>query len=191
MNLPITRDEALKLVEQYNKDKSDLIHYLESEAIMGALARRLNESEEYWKMLGLLHDIDWGITKNNPEEHLTKAPGILKEAGFDDKFIKIILSHGYGWNCAGLKDMRRTEKVEHALACAETATGLAHAYALLRKGFWGMEASGLKKRFKDKKFAAGVNRGIIEECEKLGLSLDEFFDIAIKALQPIAKEVGF
>ncbi|MEK6892073.1 MAG: HD family phosphohydrolase, partial [Nanoarchaeota archaeon] len=74
---------------------------------------------------------------------------------------------------------------------AETATGLAHAYALLRKGFERMEASGLKKRFKDKRFAAGVNREIIEECEKLGLSLDEFFGIVIKALQPIAKEFGF
>ncbi len=191
MSLPITREEALKLLEQYNKDKSDFTHYLESEAIMGALAKRLGEPEDYWKMLGLLHDVDWGITKGNSKEHLTKAPEILKNAGFDDAFIKIVLSHGYGFDCAGLKEMKRSEKVEHALACAETVTGLIHAYALMRKSIDGMEVSGLKKKMKDKKFAAGINREIIMECEKLGLSLDEFFDIAIKAVQSIAKEVGF
>lgn len=189
--LPITREEALRILERYNKDKSDMIHYLESEAIMGALAKRLGENEEYWKMLGLLHDVDWGITKTDPKQHLTKAPEILKSAGFDDRFINIVLSHGYGWSCAGLKENRRTEKVEHALACAETVTGLIHAYSLMRKGLDGMKVSGLKKKMKDKKFAAGVNREIIMECEKLGLSLDEFLDVALKAVQSISKAVGF
>jgi len=191
MNLPINREKALKLIEQYNTDNSDIIHYLESEAIMGALARKLGENEEYWKMLGLLHDVDWGITKSDTKEHLTKAPDILKKAGFDETFIQIVLSHGYGYDCAGLKDKKRTEKIEHALACAETITGLIHSYALMRKGLGGMEVSGLKKKMKDKRFAAGVNREIIQECEKLGLNIDEFLDIAIKAVQSIAKEVGF
>ena len=189
--LPITREEALKLIEKYNKDRHDFIHYLESEAIMGALAKRLGNDEGYWKMLGLLHDVDWGITKGDSMQHLTKAPEILKNAGFDEKFIQIILSHGYGWDCAGLKERIRTEKVEHALACAETLTGLIHAYGLLRKGLNGMDVKGLKKKMKDKKFAAGVNREIIIECEKLGLSLDEFLDSSIKAVQSIAKDVGF
>jgi len=158
---------------------------------MGALAKRLGEPEDYWKMLGLLHDVDWGITKGNSQEHLTKAPEILKNAGFDEKFIKIVLSHGYGFGCAGLKDLKRAEKVEHALACAETVTGLIHAYALMRKSLEGMEVSGLKKKVKDKRFAAAINREIIMECEKLGLSLDEFLDIAIKAVQSIAKDIGF
>ena len=191
MNLPITREKAIGLIEKYNKDRSDIIHYLESEAIMGALAKRLGEDEDYWKMLGLLHDIDWGITKNNVQEHLTKAPEILKGAGFDEKFIQIVLSHGYGYDIAGLKDMKRTEKIEHALACAETVTGLIHAYALMRKGLEGMEVSGLKKKMKDKRFAAAINREIIMECEQIGLSLDEFLDISIKAIQAIAKDVGF
>jgi len=191
MNLPITREQALNLIEYHNTESSDIIHYLESEAIMGALALRLGENEEYWKMLGLLHDIDWGLTKGNSAEHLTKAPSILKNAGFDDEFICIVVSHGYGFDCAGLKEMKRTRNIEFALACAETVTGLIHAYALIRKGIDGMEVTGLKKRFKDKKFAAGVDREIIMECEKLGLSIDEFFDIAIKAVQSIAKEVGF
>ena len=191
MNLPITREQAMNLIEYHNAERSDILHYLESEAIMGALAKRLGENEEYWKMLGLLHDIDWGLTKGNTTEHLTKAPEILKKAGFDDEFICIVVSHGYGFDCAGLKEMKRTRKIEFALACAETVTGLIHAYALMRKGLEGMDVTGLKKKFKDKKFAAGVDREIIQECEKIGLSLDEFLDIAIKAVQSIAKEVGF
>ena len=191
MTLPISREEALSLLRKYNADNSDFIHYLESEAIMGALARRLGEDEEYWKMLGLLHDVDWGITKNDTKTHLTKTREILGDAGFDEGFICIILSHGYGFDCAGLQDKKRAEKIEHALACAETVTGLIHAYGLVRKGLEGMEVSSLKKRMKDRRFAAGVNREIIMECEKLGLSLEEFLDISIKSLQNIAKEVSF
>lgn len=191
MTLPITREQALELIKKYDSDTYDMYHYLESEAIMGALSKRLDEDEEYWKMLGLLHDVDWGITKNNTAEHLTKAPEILKSAGFDDKFICIVVSHGYGFECAGLKDKKRTEKIEHALAAAETLTGLIHAYGLMRKSLDGMEVSGLKKKMKDKRFAAAINRDIIMECEQIGLTLDEFLDISIKAVQSIAKDVGF
>ena len=81
--------------------------------------------------------------------------------------------------------------MEYALACAETVTGLVHAYALMRKSLEGMEVSGLKKKFKDKKFAAGIHREIILECEKLGLTLEEFLDLAIKSIQSISKEIGF
>jgi putative nucleotidyltransferase with HDIG domain len=190
MTLPISREQAIELLKKYNSDRPDWNHYLESEAIMRALALKLNEDVEYWGMLGLLHDIDWGITKGDSREHLTKAPEILRNAGFDEEFISAIVSHGYGWDCAGLKEKKREKKVEYALACAETITGLIHAYALMRKTIEGMDASGLKKKFKDKKFAAAISREIIMECEKLGLSLDEFFDITIRAMQPIAKEVG-
>jgi len=190
MELPITRDEAWKLVLRYNSDKSDINHYLESEAIMRALAEKLEEDADYWGMLGLLHDIDWGITKNNPSEHLTKAPEILEKAGFDRKFISIILSHGYGFDCAGLKDKKRSSREEHALACAETITGLIHAYALMRKTMDGMDISGLRKKFRDKKFAAAISREEIMECEQIGLGLDEFFEISINAVRSIAKNVG-
>lgn len=189
--LPISREDALRLVEEYNQDSQDIIHFLESEAIMRELATRLGEDVKYWGMLGLLHDIDWGITKQDSREHLTKAHEILDRAGFDNKFIQIVLSHGYGWDCAGLKDRRREEKVEHALAAAETVTGLIHAYALMRgRKVSDMNVSGLKKKFKDKKFAAGVNRDIILECEKIGIALDEFMQISIDALKKIANDVG-
>lgn len=189
-SFPLTREQALELLKKYNKDKADFNHYLESEAIMKALAKKLGEDEAMWTMLGLLHDVDWGITKNNPKEHLTKTPEILRSAGFNDDFIEIIMSHGYGFDCAGLKDKQRTKKAEHALACAETITGLIHAYALMRGSLEGMDANGLNKKFKNKTFAAAVSREIIRECEKIGLSLDEFFQLAIDAIKEIAKEVN-
>lgn len=189
-SLPLSREQALNLVKKYNVEKSDLNHYLESEAIMRHLAEKLGEDKEYYGMLGLLHDIDWGLTKKNSKEHLTKAPEILKNNGFDDDFIQIIMSHGYGEHCADLEDKKRDKKIEFALASSETLTGLIHSYALMKGTIEGMEVKGLKKKFSDKKFAAGVKREIISECEKLDLTLDEFFEIGIKAIQSIASEVG-
>ena len=111
MTLPISRERALELLEKYNPKLNiqDWNHFLESEAIMRALAQKLNEDADYWAMLGLLHDIDWGITKGNSQEHLTKAPEILKNAGFDDEFISTIVSHGFGFNCADLLNKTRTK----------------------------------------------------------------------------------
>ena len=187
-NLPINREEAIALLKNHNCDKFDFNHYLESEVVMRHLARHLNENEEYWAMLGLLHDIDWGITKGNSQEHLTKAPEILKNAGFDDEFISTIVSHGFGFNCADLLNKTRTKKLEHALAACETITGLIHAYALM-KPIWEMDVHGLKNKFKNKKFAAAINRDIISEVEKLGISLDDFFKISIVAIKEIAQDV--
>ena len=191
-SLQISREEAWKLILKYNSHEQDLNHYLESEAVMRHLAKHLGEDENYWGMLGLLHDVDWGITKNDVSTHLTKAPGILKEAGFDDKFIETILSHGYGFEeLPDLKDKARQEKIQYALAASETVTGLVHAYALMRGGrVSDMEASGLKKKFKDKAFAAKIERGIIMESERLGITLDEFFRIAIDGIKSIKDKIG-
>ena len=193
MNLPISHEQAIELLKKYNKEKdiSDWNHFLESEAIMKELAKKLGEDEEYWAMLGLLHDIDWGITKQNTTEHLTKAPKILKDTGFDEEFINIIISHGYGFDCAELKNKKRENKEEFALAASETLTGLIHAYSRMRGNkISDMEVSGLKKKFKDKSFAAGCNRDIINECEKLGITLDEFLGISIGAMKKIKNEIG-
>ncbi|MCF7917764.1 HDIG domain-containing protein [Candidatus Gracilibacteria bacterium] len=190
MKLPITREQAWKLVQKHNSHVADLSHYLESEAVMRGVARHLGEDEEYYGMLGLLHDIDWGITKDNDATHLTKAPDILRESGFDDAFIQAVVSHGYGFDCAGLKDCVRNESIQHALAASETVTGLIYAYALMRGGITGMEVKGLKKRFKSPAFAAKVNRDVIAECEKLGIPLDDFLQIAIDSIEKIKDQIG-
>jgi len=191
-SLPISREKAWELIKKHNTHEQDLIHYLESEAVMRQMASHLGEDENYWGMLGLLHDIDWGITKENVETHLTKMPEILKNEGFPEDFIENISSHGYGFHeLPHLAEKRRTEKIHHALAASETITGLIHAYALMRgRRISDMEPSGLKKKFKDKTFAAKIDREVILECEKLGLSLEEFFKIAIEGIKKIKDEVG-
>jgi hypothetical protein len=191
MKLPITRERAIELLKSFPNGQAEMNHYLESEAIMRGLAKKLREDEDYWGMLGLLHDVDWGLTKSEVHKHLTVAPEILKKEGFDDKFIEIVVSHGYGFEeLPELKDKKRMKKVEHALAAAETLTGIIYAYALMRgKKISDMEVKGLKKKFKDKAFAANCNREIIKESENLGISLDEFFQIAIDSVKNIKRDI--
>lgn len=189
--LPISRGEAIELLKSMQQSESDWNHYLESEAIMRSLAEKLGEDVEYWGMLGLLHDIDWALTRENWKEHCIKAEEILSEKGFDDNFINTVQSHGYGYEeIPSLKDKTRTKKIEYALACAETVTGLIYAYALMRgKKISDMDVKGLKKKFKDQRFAEKCNRDIIKECEKIDLSLDEFFELSIEAIKKIKEEV--
>ncbi len=195
MSLRVTREQAWELVKKYNTHEQDLKHYLESEAVMKEVAQKLGfgtEEINYWGILGLVHDIDWGLTKGEVQSHLTKAPEILKKAGFDDEFIEIVLSHGYGFpELPDLKDKKRTKKIEHALAASETITGLVHTYALMRDSrVSDMKAKGLKKKFKDKTFARAIQRDVIREAEMLGLELDDFFQIAIQGIKKIKEEVG-
>jgi len=189
--LPITREEAWELVKKHTKETTNLNHYLESEAVMRALAERLGENAEYWGMAGLLHDIDWEMTANDSKQHLTIAPRILKEAGFDDNFIETIVSHGYGCDCADLITKNRETKIQYALASAETVTGLVYAAALMRPDkINSLEVKSLLKKFKDKSFAAKVNREIIRECEKIGLELSEFLELSLNAIKKIAGQIG-
>ncbi len=192
MTFPISREQAVKFLKSIPQKESDMNHYLESEAIMRAVAEKFGEDIEYWGMLGLLHDVDWALTKNNVAEHCVKAEEILKSKGFDGEFIQIVQSHGYGHEIIPkLKDKQRTRKVEYALAAAETLTGLIHAYTLMReKKISDMKVKGLKKKFKDKTFTANCNRDIIREIEKTGLTLDGFFEISIQAIKNIKSEIG-
>jgi len=192
MGLPITREEALELLKGMEQQESDMNHYLETEAIMRALAKRFGEDVEYWGMVGLLHDVDWALTRDNVKEHCIRAAEILKEKGFDDEFIRIVQSHGYGYDqIPSLMDKKREGKIEHALIAAETVTGIIYAYALLRgRRISDMETKGLKKRFKEKSFAANCNRELIREIDKTGLSLDEFFGISVNALKGIREDIG-
>ncbi|PIR77662.1 MAG: hypothetical protein COU30_01265, partial [Candidatus Magasanikbacteria bacterium CG10_big_fil_rev_8_21_14_0_10_38_6] len=190
-DLPMSRDEAWQLVLQYNEDEADLHHYRESEVVMRALARRLGRNEEYWGMLGMLHDIDWGLTKHEPKTHLTKMPQLLGEAGFSEQFMQDVLSHGYGCECANLDNMTRDCEIQYALAAGETITGLVYATARMRPDkIASLNLKSLKKKFTNEKFAAKVNREVIKECEKLGIPLDEFLQLAIDAIREIADEIG-
>lgn len=172
--------------------ESDMNHYLESEAIMRALAERFNEDVEYWGMVGLLHDVDWALVRDDWKDHCVIAVEILKEKGFDSGFIEDVQSHAYGiLEIPALADKKRTTKIQYCLAAAETLTGIIYAYALMRgKKISDMEAKGLMKKFNDKRFAANCNRGLVKEIELAGLSLDEFFRIAIEAMKTIKEDLG-
>jgi len=188
----ITRDEAIELLKSMPQEKSDMHHYLETEAIMKELAQKFGGDEEYWGMVGLLHDVDWAVTKNNWSEHTIKAKDILKENGFDDKFIKTVQSHAYGYDeIPAFKEMERTTKIEHALIASETLTGIIYAYALMReKKVSDMQVKGLKKKLKDRRFAQNCNRDLIDEIEKTGIELSEFLELSIEAIKKIRNEVG-
>ncbi len=191
-NLPITRNEAVEFLRGMNQKESDANHYLETEAIMKALAKKFKEDEEHWGMLGLLHDVDWALTRDDLKEHCIKAAEMLKQKGFDEKFILTVQSHGYGLDeIPALKEKQRTDKIEHALVAAETLTGIIYAYALMRGGkINDMDEKGLKKKFKDKSFAEKCDRELVREIEKAGMTLDEFFELSINAVKEIKEEIG-
>lgn len=192
MGLPISRDEALEYLKDMSQEKSDMNHYLESEAIMRGLAKKFGEDVEYWGMLGLLHDVDWSTTKDDLGKHCIACVDILREKGFDDEFIRTVQSHGFGLDIIpSLKDKVRTRRIEHCLVAAETLTGLIYAYALMRGGrISDMKVKGLGKKFKSRAFAANCNRDLILEIEKTGLELGEFLEIGIDAIRNIKSEVN-
>ena len=151
-NLGITKEQADKLLDEYVKDSVTKLHMIESEAIMRALAKRFGEDEEAWGIIGLLHDIDWDLTKNNTAEHCIKSQEILKNAGATDFLIKTIISHGYGMEAIpALKDKERSTNLQYCLVAAETLTGLIIASALMQpdKKLSSVQLSSLKKKFKN------------------------------------------
>ena len=193
------RIQAKALLEQYIKDSVTRMHSQESEAIMRALARHFGEDEEMWGIIGLLHDIDWEETKTNTKLHCIRCVDILKQNGVGEDIIEIIQSHGYsqgfGDKYCGppeLKWKERQGKIQHALAAAETVTGLIIATTLVQpdKKLASVKAKSLMKKFKNKAFAANCKREIIAECEQIGLPLEEFLQISLTALQNIHKELG-
>ena len=182
------RAQALALLRQYNKEPFHLQHALTVEAVMGWYARELGYGEEadFWSMVGLLHDIDF---EQWPEEHCQKAPELLREAGADERLIHAVVSHGYGL-CADVEPEHEMEKV---LFAADELTGLIGAAALMRpsKSVQDMEVSSLKKKFKDKKFAAGCSRDVIRQgAERLGWELDVLMERTIQAMRSCEERVN-
>ena len=181
MTSTISRKDALELLMKYNKEPFHIQHGLTVEKTMRWFARELGygEEEEYWGIAGLLHDIDFEMY---PEEHCQKAPELLKEAGVGENMIRTVCSHGYGI-CSDVKPEHEMEKV---LFATDELTGLIGAAAKMRpsKSCTDMELSSLKKKFKDKKFAAGCSRDVIRQgAEMLGWELDTLLDRTLQAMR--------
>ena len=184
----ITRVQAFELLKKYNKDPFHIRHALTVEGVMRYYADRLGYSEErdYWGIVGLLHDIDFELY---PEEHCKKAPELLRDGGVGEDMIYSVCSHGYGI-CCDIKPLHEMEKV---LFAADELTGLIWSTALMRpsKSVMDMEVSSLKKKFKDKKFAAGCSREVIKTgAESLGWELDRLFEETILAMRSCENEIA-
>lgn len=174
-----------ELFEEHVKTPEIKNHCKEVAVIMKALAKEFNEDEEKWYKVGLLHDLDFEFEKELTKHGLQTAE-MLKKEGYSEEIIHAILSHNEG----GL-GIKRESKIDFSLSAADNVSGLIYAYGLMKKTLEGMEVSGLKKRFKAKGFAAAVRRDLIADIEKTGMTLDKFFEVAIKAMQSISKEIGF
>lgn len=191
--LGVTKEQADKLVEEYIKDPVTKLHLLESEAIMRAVAKHLGENEDEWGIIGLLHDIDWDLTKNDQKNHCVKAVEILRNAGASEYLIETIQSHGYANEMIpALSNKKREEKIEHCLVASETLTGIIVASALIQpdKKISSVKLSSLKKKFKNKSFAAKCDRELVRECEKAEIPVDTFLEIGLMALHRISDKLG-
>lgn len=191
--LGIDEKKAKELIDQYISDPVTKLHVQETEIIMRALARHFGEDEASWGIIGLLHDLDWDETKNMPQMHSMKTREILQKNGATDFLINTIVSHNYGSEVnEEFKNKKRTTRLQYALAAAETVTGLIVASALIlpSKSVSDLTLQSLKKKFKNKKFAERCDRNIILECEKIGLSLDEFLALGLLALQKNSQDLG-
>ena len=177
----ISREDALALLKKYNQDPFHIQHGLTVEAVMRWYARELGfeDEEEYWGIVGLLHDVDF---EKYPEQHCIKAPEILRDAGVSEDMIRAIISHGYGITVE-VKPEREMEKV---LFAADELTGLIWAAALMRpsKSTKDMELKSLKKKYKSKGFAAGCSREVIQRgADQLGWELEKLLTMTMEAMK--------
>lgn len=183
----MNRERAVELLTHYVKNDRMVAHSLAAEVVMKALARRLGRDEDAWGMAGLLHDIDIEITNADLEVHGLEAERILRAEGVDPETIDAIVMHNeipHG--------KKRTTELQHALAAAETITGLVVATALVYpdKKLSSVKPKSVVKRMKEKAFAASVSRENIMECDQIGISLSEFAELAVEAMKTIAPQLG-
>ena len=181
-----TREEALELFTRYNKSESLLRHALSVEATMKHFAELFDEEDiEKWSVVGLIHDLDYEMY---PDEHCTKTGEILTEEGYPEDYIRAVVSHGYEI-CSDVEPIEQMEKVLYAI---DELTGLITAVALLRpsKSVLDLELKSVKKKWKDKAFAAGVDRSIIQKgIDMLGMERDDIIEETILALRKVAEEI--
>ncbi len=186
-NMP-SRQQALALLKKYNQEPFHLLHAFTVEAVMRHFAERLgyDTEKDFWGLCGLLHDIDF---EKFPQEHCKKAPQLLAEINADPALIHAVCSHGYGIAC----DVKPEHEMEKVLFAIDELTGLIGAAARMRpsRSTQDMELSSLKKKFKDKKFAAGCSRDIIRQgAQMLGWELDTLLDKTLQAMRETEKEIS-
>ncbi len=182
----MTQEEAIKAIQTNVKNQNLFKHMLATEAIMRALARRFGEDEEAWGMAGLLHDIDVELCEGDMSRHSKVGADMVAGMGLSAEIAHAIMAH----NAA--HGVPLESKMDKALFCADPLTGLITAGALVRpdKKLSGVEAKSIRKRFKEKSFAAGASREQIASCSSLGLELDEFIALGLEAMQGISDELG-
>jgi len=181
-----TREDALQLLREYNQDDSLIKHALAVEGVMRYIAGKKGEDEDKWGIIGLVHDLDY---EQFPQEHCWKSREILQEKDWPEDYIRAVVSHGWGI-CSDLKPETILEKTLYAI---DELTGLVVTTALVRpsKSVMDVQVKSVKKKWKDRRFAAGVNRDIIlKGAEMLGVELSELIDDTIKGMQEIADEIG-
>lgn len=181
-----TREEALNLFKEYNKSDSLLKHALAVEGVMRHMAEKNSEDPEKWGIVGLIHDLDY---EQYPDQHCTKTKAILEENGWPEEYVRAVVSHGYGI-CSDIKPESVMEKTLFAI---DELTGLVATTALVRpsKSVLDMNAKSVKKKWKDKRFAAGVDREIIQKgAEMLGVELSELISDTITGMRNVAEEIG-
>ncbi|MCG2821133.1 MAG: HDIG domain-containing protein [Candidatus Atribacteria bacterium] len=180
------REEAYQLLTEYNKSDSLIKHALAVEGVMRYFARKRGEDEEKWGVIGLVHDLDY---EQFPEEHCHKSEEILKEKGWPEEYIRAVVSHGWGL-CSEVEPLTELEKVLYAI---DELTGLVVTTALVRpsKSVMDVKVKSVKKKWKDKRFAAGVDRSIIEKgAQMLGMELTDLIADTISGMQEVTEEVG-
>ena len=181
-----TYDEALSLLKEFNQDESLLKHAYSVEGVMRYMARKADEDEEKWGIVGLVHDLDY---ERFPEQHCSKVKEILEERGWPEEYIRAIVSHGWGI-CS---DVEPQSKMEKTLYAVDELTGLISAVALVRpsKSVADLEARSVMKKWKDKAFAAGVNRSVIEKgAAMLEMELTELVTDVIMGMRQVADKIG-
>ena len=183
--MAVTREEAEKLFRKYNESESLYHHALSVEAVMREAAERYGEDPDFWGIVGFLHDIDW---EKFPEEHCRKAPELLAEINAPEELVHAVCSHGYGM----VTDVKPEKMMEKMLFTVDELTGLITATALRRpEKMKGISVTSIKKKWKDKSFAAGVNREVITKgTEMLGMETQDVIQLAIDGMTKIAPEIG-
>ncbi len=180
------KESEIKLLKKYNKEEFHIRHALTVEQVMRYFAKKYGEDEEFWGIAGLLHDIDYEMY---PDEHCKKAPELLKEINCSDELIHAVCSHGYGI-CSDVEPNNQMEKI---LFATDELTGLIWAAAKMRpsQSTKDMELKSLKKKYKDKKFAAGCSRDIIScGAERLGWEVEKLLEETLIAMQEVEEEIS-